>query len=602
MATFFYYMSQAAKKAAPFRKKPLPLLTPEYLKGLPIFTMRYFEDLFSRLKTPFIIVLDNYQSISAESNFHEALYEGLRIIPEKINIFIISRRDPPAQFVRLWANNKMSFLGWNEIRFSIDETKEMIETKNLKGPTEEMLLQLHKKTDGWAAGLILMLATKMKAIDFQPMDRLTPEEIFEYFAREIFVRTDKKTKDFLIRTAFLPEMTELMAEKITGIKTSGEILSNLARNHYFTEKSFHKDPVYRYHPLFREFLQSFAKASIPPTRIFRIEKNAAKLLEENGEIEYALRLLLDARAWDELVRLILVQAESLIAQGRNKTLEELILKIPEEIIKNTPYLSYWLGLCKKPFHPDESQLLFEEAFQKFKAQRDSTGSFLAWSGIVESIVYSCKSLKSLDPWFSVLDELLKKFKKFPTEEIEAHVTCSMLRGLSFRRPAYYDTELWAERAFVFAGKSANTALKIETLINLACYHYSSIELQKLEIVLDSLRELVRHMDLSPLSRLILSWGEAAYANITSMYDRCLKIVSEGLELANSTGIHMMDCMLMGHGALCSIKKGNFVTARRYLMEIGTSLNSLRASIIILKAGMPFIVRIWPSPLFIQSSA
>jgi LuxR family maltose regulon positive regulatory protein len=576
VATFFYYMSLAAKKAAPVRKKPLPLLTPEYLKGLSIFTMRYFENLFSRLRTPFIIVLDNYQSISAESNFHEALYEGLRIIPEKINIFIISRRDPPAQFVRLWANNKMGFLGWNEIRFSIDETKEMIETKDLKGLTEEMFLQLHKKTDGWAAGLILMLKTKMRDIDFQPMDRLAPEEIFEYFAREIFVRTDKKTKDFLLRTAFLPYMTNMIAEKFTGIKTSGEILSNLARNHYFTEKSFHTNPVYRYHPLFREYLQSFAKASIPPTMISKIEKNAAKLLEENGEIEDALRLLLDAMVWDELVRLILVQAGSLIAQGRHKTLEELILRIPEETTKNRPYLSYWLGLCKKPFHPDESQLLFEEAFRKFKALGDSTGSFLAWSGIVESIVYSCESLKSLDPWFSVLDEILKKFKKFPTEEIEACVTCSLLRGLSFRRPAYYNTESWAERAFVSAGKNTNTALKTEILINLACYHYSGIELQKLEIVLDSLRELVRHIDLPPLPRLVLSWVEAAYANITSMYDRCLKIVSEGLEFANSTGIHMMDCMLMGHAALCSIKKGNFVTARRYLKEIGTSLNSLKA--------------------------
>jgi LuxR family maltose regulon positive regulatory protein len=575
VATFFYYMSLAAKKAAPFRKKPLPLLTPEYIKGLSIFSMRYFEDLFSRLSTPFIIVLENYQSISAESNFHEALYEGLRIIPEKINIFVISRRDPPAQFVRLWANNKMGFLGWNEIRFSIDETKEIIETRGFKGLTEEMLLQFHKKTDGWAAGLILMLKTKMRDIDFQPMDRLTPEEIFEYFAREIFVRTDKKTKDFLLRTAFLPYMTNMIAEKITGIKTSGEILSNLARNHYFTEKSLHQNPVYRYHPLFREYLQSFAKASISPSKISTIEKNTAKLLEENGEIEDALRLFLDAKAWDELLKLIIVQAGSLIIQGRHKTLEELILKIPKEIIKNTPYLSYWLGLCKKPSHPEESKLFFEEAFQKFKALGDSTGSFLAWSGIVESIVYSCESLKSLDPWFSELNELLKKFKKFPNEEIEACVICSLLRGLSFRRPARYDTESWAERAFVSAGKIANTALKTEILINLACYHYSGIELQKLEMVLDSLRELIRHTDLPPLPRLVLSWVEAAYANITSMYDRCLKIVYQSLELANSTGIHMMDFMLMGHAALCSIKKGNFVTVRRYLKEIGTSLNSLK---------------------------
>jgi hypothetical protein len=35
--------------------------------------------------------------------------------------------------------------------------------------------------------------------------------------------------------------------------------------------------------------------------------------------------------------------------------------------------------------------------------------------------------------------------------------------------------------------------------------------------------------------------------MTSMYDRCLKVVSYGLELANATGIHVMDYLLMGHG-------------------------------------------------------
>ena len=49
LATFFYYMGLAAKKAAPRYKKPLPLLTPEYLTGIPAFTKRYFEKLYSRL-------------------------------------------------------------------------------------------------------------------------------------------------------------------------------------------------------------------------------------------------------------------------------------------------------------------------------------------------------------------------------------------------------------------------------------------------------------------------------------------------------------------------------------------------------------------------
>lgn len=51
LATFFYYMGLAAKKAAPRYKKQLPLLTPEYLAGVPAFTRRYFELLCSRVKT-----------------------------------------------------------------------------------------------------------------------------------------------------------------------------------------------------------------------------------------------------------------------------------------------------------------------------------------------------------------------------------------------------------------------------------------------------------------------------------------------------------------------------------------------------------------------
>jgi len=48
-ATFFYYLGQAAKSAAPQKRKPLPFLTPEYQQGIPTFTLRYFEELFARL-------------------------------------------------------------------------------------------------------------------------------------------------------------------------------------------------------------------------------------------------------------------------------------------------------------------------------------------------------------------------------------------------------------------------------------------------------------------------------------------------------------------------------------------------------------------------
>jgi ATP/maltotriose-dependent transcriptional regulator MalT len=83
LSTFFYYMGLAVKKAAP-RRKPLPLLTPEYLQGLPTFTLRYFEKLCTYLKPPCAIVLDNYERVPDDSSFHEMVRWGLDAIPEGI--------------------------------------------------------------------------------------------------------------------------------------------------------------------------------------------------------------------------------------------------------------------------------------------------------------------------------------------------------------------------------------------------------------------------------------------------------------------------------------------------------------------------------------
>jgi ATP/maltotriose-dependent transcriptional regulator MalT len=97
-ATFFYYMGLAAKKTFPRKRKPLPLLTPEYLQGMITFTQRYFEDLYRRLKIPSVLVLDNYQEVPPESPFHEVILNGLSRIPEKINAILVSNAGIPGPF------------------------------------------------------------------------------------------------------------------------------------------------------------------------------------------------------------------------------------------------------------------------------------------------------------------------------------------------------------------------------------------------------------------------------------------------------------------------------------------------------------------------
>ena len=81
LATFFYYLGLAAREAAPRKRKPMLLLTPEYRQGMSAFTLRYFEDLFARLKIPSAVVFDNYQEVPEDAPCHEILLNGLSRIP-----------------------------------------------------------------------------------------------------------------------------------------------------------------------------------------------------------------------------------------------------------------------------------------------------------------------------------------------------------------------------------------------------------------------------------------------------------------------------------------------------------------------------------------
>ena len=65
-ATFFHYFGLAVGAAAPGRRKAaLPHLTAEYLLDLRAFSRRYFEQVYRHLKAPCVLVLDNYQDVSA---------------------------------------------------------------------------------------------------------------------------------------------------------------------------------------------------------------------------------------------------------------------------------------------------------------------------------------------------------------------------------------------------------------------------------------------------------------------------------------------------------------------------------------------------------
>ena len=590
-ATFFYYLGQAAKKAVRRQKKSLPLFTSEYSQDLQTFTRRYFEDFFSGLnpskrgamgnlakkgKGGFVLVFDNYQEVPDRAPLHEVLLNGLASIPEKVIVILISRSQPPPSFIRLRANYQMEILGWKELRLTLEESEGIIRLRAGQKQPKNTISILHKASDGWAAGLVLMLeSVQREVIAPQALGKFTPEEILDYFGNELFDRTDKQIQEFFLKTAFLPKMTVKMAVELTDLPQAGRILDTLSRNNYFIEKRFHTEPVYQYHLLFREFLLTRARKELSRETQSYLIRRAAPLLEESGETEAAVALLCDAKDWEGMTQLFLKHAPSMWEQGRIRLLTEWLDYIPKEILENHSWLLYWGGLSRFSFNPMLGQPYFEKAFERFKTEEDSAGVFLAWSAIVDSITLGFEDFKPLDHWILVFEELKHHFKDFPSEEVEVRVVYSMLTAMLYRQPQHPEIEVWRDRAFALAEASSSLTQKIRTLSRLAQYLIYMGDFQKIEPIVSSLQNVAQTKNALPLALVSAKFGEAFYYNHSGFHEKCVQCVYEALELSRASGMNSVDHALLGQGVSSALMANDLSTAGKFLKEMASSLRVLK---------------------------
>ena len=571
LPSFFYYMGLAARAHAPQKRKPLPLLHPGYLPGLSSFSKKFFEDLFARLKPGSVVVFDDCQKVGARSLFHKTICDGLSRLPDGIHVFFISREDPPPLFARERAHQRMEWLGWKELRLTPEEAKGIARLRGRKRSAGEVF-SLQDRCDGWAAGLVLLLEESARSATERLMVKDTPpEKAFEYFAVEIFAGLEGKTRNFLLKSACLPKMTAGMAERVTGVSRAGTILSYMNRNNYFTEVNCHAEPVYEYHTLFREFLRARAREVLPARHLQRVLRNAGVVLEKAGYEEDAVRLYQELGDRGGITRIILRKAPRLILQGRSGTLAEWIGSLPETACAANPWLLHWRGACRLASGSRECLGDFEEAFRQFWRREEPEGLFRALAGAVDAIVQVGGSLKAVDAWIRTLSDLLRGHKRFPSPEVEAQVTSSMVKALALRRPPSIDMERWVDRAMILARSTQDDSFRFPCLLNVAYYRFHSGDLPAVRLLLASLREMAREKEIPYIPRLTLFWFEAAYANMNGLHGDCMNAVTEGLRFAETTGVHHMDHLLMGHGALSSLHRGDLPAAKRFLDKMASSI-------------------------------
>lgn len=582
VASFFYFMGLAVTRSRGKSDDSLPLYTSEYRRAQSAFSRHYFQSLYAPLELPFALVLDNYQEVSPQSAFHSAILDAVTELPPHGCIIVISRSEPPTSMVRLRANQALHMLGWNDLRLAREESDAIVK---LWGADidEAGLGQIYEKTQGWPAGLILMLdqaaATGMTTA---LPDASAPQLIFDYLAGEVFQKFDQGTRQLLLTTAFLPEVTESMAIELTGDPQAGDIFARLYRgNYYVSMKSGPSGPVYAYHPLFHEFLLARAGESFPASKRQRLRRRSAALMETQGMVGDAVELLNQDQDWVESRRLVTQHAAQMLHHGRADTLESWIDEFPEATLEKDPWLQYWRAACRFLTSQRESRLLYEEAFTLFQKSQpgDREGLLLSCAGAMDSIIHELDDFTLLDPWIEEAIKLLDGItwtsgKNGPTAT-EARATVSLFISLVLRQPHHPDIKQWSERARKLCGELTETMSRMSAQLLVAInLNYTGQFSQARELVTE-MREMFQAPDIPPLALTILKDIEAMYYMLTADRDACLEAVYEGIKIAESSGVDAWTSHLLSNGVGGALGAGDLDAAEELLAKMREGSHEIR---------------------------
>jgi len=570
-ATFFHYFGLAVAAAARAKRaSALPHLTPEYLLNLPVFSRRYFEQVFQRLGAPCLIVLDNYQEAAADAPLHEVMQALLECLPDGVHLMVLSRSEPPPALAAALARGAIVLAGGEELKLTEKECADLARLREIE-IEKPALHRLYSRTQGWTAGVVLGLEQKSPDGGGPPLEA-TPQVLFDYFAGEIFGRMPLAERSLLLQAAFLPQMAVRRVAELTGAPGAERVLDSLARANYFTVKL--AAGVYQFHPLFREFLLRRAQETFDAAALAALRRKAGAALEVDGETAEAMALLLAAQAWDEALRIMYARAPLMLQQGRGRVLEGWLRALPVALREQSPWALYWLGRCRLAYDPVEARVHFEQAFPLFKRDDDANGMFSAWAAIVDTFLFEWGEFAPADRWIDALDEMLMRHPLPPA--MEAHVAGGMFTALMYRRPSHPDLAKWAERvrSIVVSTTDGRTQMMLG---NQLMHYYTSWagDMASARLLLDSVRRPADSAEYGP--RAYIAWCalEADYDWNVGEHRECLRRMKEGLETMQQSGARFATSRLDAHGVSSCIMAGDFERAERYLKAAAGTISGAR---------------------------
>jgi ATP/maltotriose-dependent transcriptional regulator MalT/DNA-binding SARP family transcriptional activator len=568
-ATFFYFLGLAAAQHAGPKAPPLPLFTDEYRRDLIGFGRRWFREFFARLPAGAVVVFDNVHEAEGRAEARAAV---LQEIPVGVNVILVSRLEPPPALARLVANQTLTRVGPEELRFTREEAAALLDGAGDLANVD----RAWTRADGWAAGLILMREQIQRgAAPGDDGDRITPDAVFAYFAGEIFDRMPPEHRRLLMLMALPPRIRASVAVELTGEARAPKLLEYGYRRHLFVARKDGPEPVYEFHALFREFLLARARTLLPAEELAAARRRVAGLAEARGLTDKVFELYCDAGDWASAVRVLDAEAPPMLAQGRFESVVVRIDSLPAAVRAANPSVAYWEGVARMNVDPVAARASLERAYDAFAARGDATGQIQAVEAIIVSHYLSRADWRPVDRWLDVMERLLESERSFASPEAEARAVSSLAIGLVYRQPGHAQLGEYLDRLDRVLDAVADRNARIAVAARLIDGFNKTGELARSERVAERILPHLDHSDVRPITRAWCRVWLAQLAIHRARMEDYDALLDAARAIAQAHGLGFFEQVIEIMRAWGMLARGRLPEAGRLLAEIGARLDASR---------------------------
>jgi len=300
-----------------------------------------------------VLLLDDYHLIQAPQ-VHQSMELLLAHLPSQLRLVLASRADPPLPLARLRARGQLAELRERDLRFSPEETAELLRTAVGSELPEAAVVALADRTEGWVAGLqlaALSLQGRINPAAFIDGFSGSHRYVLDYLTEEVLDGQPDHLVRFLLETSILERLCGPLCDAVTGRADSQALLEQVERANLFLVPLDEVRGWWRYHHLFADLLRA-RLAREQPERVPELHTSAAAWSEEHGLVDDAVRHALAAGELAWVARLVEQHFEELLWRSEDATLRRWLQALPAELVRSRPRLclaqAYWALVGGRP--------------------------------------------------------------------------------------------------------------------------------------------------------------------------------------------------------------------------------------------------------------